>query len=714
MASEIPVRTIARPARMVALCCILLASWPLGGCGDRAGGTPPAPAADFCRVDRADVEARIDELLPQMSLAEKVEQMHGSQLEQGWATAANERLGIPSFQMLDGPRGVSQLSGNATAFPVGMARGATWDPALEERVGEAMGAELRAKGGSVLLAPTLNILRHPAWGRAQETYGEDTHHLGRMGVAFVRGAQQHVIASVKHFAANSIENVRFTVDVTMDERTLREVYLPHFRSVVQEAHAGSVMTAYNKLNGRYCAENFHLVREILKDEWGFDGFVESDWVLGTRSTVDSALAGLDIEMPFPRYYGDPLIVAVGDGVVPRENVDDAVRRILRAKLCLALDTDPPVADPSRIETPEHLELARQVEREAIVLLKNDGAALPLDRASVRSIAVAGPLADRANIGDTGSSAVNPSSVVTPLAGLVAHADGVAVRSVTGDVRTPENAAALADADAAVVVVGLTSADEGESLVSAGDRKTLALRAEQEELIRAVAAVNPRTVVVLEGGSAITVERWIEDVEGVVMAWYPGQTGGDAIAEVLFGDVNPSGKLPLTVPRSESDLPEFVSDPARLEVAYSYDHGYRWLDHRGVEPRFPFGFGGSYTTFAFSNLAIVKSDLGPKDTLEVAVDVTNTGARGGDEVVQLYVGSPGSRVERDVRTLRAFARVHLEAGETKTVPLRVPVADLAYYDVATGAWVVEPLRYDVQVGSSSRDLPLAGSFTARGA
>ncbi|MBY0278345.1 glycoside hydrolase family 3 C-terminal domain-containing protein [Candidatus Binatia bacterium] len=703
-------RSIPRPACAVLGAVLALAS----ACGDRTATPPATPAADWCRVDRQEVEARIDTLLPQMSLDEKVAQMHGSGLESGWATSANERLGIPSLQMLDGPRGVSQLSGHATAFPVGMARGATWDLALEEQVGEAMGVELRAKGGSVLLAPTINILRHPAWGRAQETYGEDAYHLGRMGVAFVRGAQRHVIASVKHFAANSIENTRFGVNVTLDERTLREVYLPHFRSVVQEAHVGSVMTAYNKVNGRYCAENAHLVRDILKGEWGFDGFVESDWVLGTRSTVDSALAGLDIEMPSARYYGAPLVAAVENGAVPEDDVDDAVRRIVRAKLCLALDSDPPVKAPDQLETPAHLALARQVEREAIVLLKNERAALPLDRATVRTIAVTGPLADRANIGDTGSSAVNPTSVVTPLAGLLANAGGVAVQHVVGDVSTPENAGTLADADAAVVVVGLTTLDEGENIASAGDRKTLALHAEDEDLIRTVAAANPRTIVVLEGGSAITVESWIDRVAGLVMAWYPGQEGGHAIAEVLFGDVDPSGKLPLSVPRAESDLPEFVSDSARLEVTYGYDHGYRWLDHRGIEPRFPFGFGGSYTSFALANLAIAKPTLGPDDTLQVTVDVTNTGTRAGDEVVQLYVGYPGSAVARDVRTLRAFARVHLAAGETATVPLRVPVRDLAYWDVASGTWVVEPLRYDVNVGTSSRDLPLAGSFTVRGA
>jgi beta-glucosidase len=389
-----------------------------------------------------------------------------------------------------------------------------------------------------------------------------------------------------------------------------------------------------------------------------------------------------------------------------------VRRILRAKLCLALDTDPPVKAPDRLETPEHLALARQVEREAIVLLKNERAALPLDRAAVRTIAVTGPFADVANIGDTGSSNVNPTHVVTPLEGLEANAGGVAVEHVVGDVHTPENAGALADADAAIVVVGLNSQDEGENLVSGGDRETLALHPDQEELIRAVAAVNPRTIVVLEGGSAITVESWIDDVPGLVMAWYPGQQGGHAIAEVLFGDVNPSGKLPISVPRAESDLPEFVSDPARLEVTYGYEHGYRWLDRRGTEPHFPFGFGGSYTTFALSELRIADTEIARDGTLEVRAAVQNTGSVAGTEVVQLYVGYPESAVARDVKNLHAFARVALDPGETRTVTLRVPVSDLAYWDEASGAFVVEPARYDVLVGSSSRDLPLTGSFRVK--
>ncbi len=414
---------------LMALACAGLIACDGGGGG---GGGETAAEQGFCGGADEEVEARVDELLAQMTLAEKVEQMHGGGgIDGGWLTPDNERLGIPGFAMIDGPRGVSGIAGHATAFPVGMARGATWDPDLEERVGAAIGAEARAVGASVLLAPTINLLRHPSWGRAQETYGEDSLHIGKMGAAFIRGAQQHIAASAKHFALNSIEDTRFTVSVLADERTLREVYLPHFRMAVEEGHVASVMSAYNRVRGAYAAENAHLLSDILKGEWGFAGFVESDWILGTRSTVPSALAGLDVEMPTSQYYGAPLQAAVENGEVPAAVIDAAVRRVLRVKLCFRLDSDPPVPDPAAIETAETLALAREVARAAIVLLRNEGAVLPLDVTAIDSLAVVGPLADAENIGDTGSSAVMPSEIVTPLEGIVARLGAAAVTHVPG-------------------------------------------------------------------------------------------------------------------------------------------------------------------------------------------------------------------------------------------------------------------------------------------
>ncbi len=688
------------PARLA------LAALLATGCGATSG-----PGAEsIYRDPSAPVEARVDALLSVMTLEEKVAQMHGTPTLDGsglWPTADDARLGIPGFRMVDGPRGVSRNAGVATAFPVGAARGATFDVALERRVGQAIAAEARARGANVLLAPTMNLVRHPRWGRAQETYGEDSFHVGVMAAGFVQGAQEHVIAVAKHFAANSIEDVRSIVDVRMDDRTLREVYLPHFRRAV-DAGVGSVMTAYNQVNGAYCAENRTLAAGILEGEWGFDGFVVSDWVFGTRSTVPSVLAGLDLEMPWAQYYGDPLVAAVRSGAAPVAAVDGAVRRILRAKVRSGILDGRASLDPAvEIESAPHVALAREVAERSIVLLKNDGA-LPLVRESIRQVAVVGALAATANTGDTGSSAAASSHVVTPLEGMRALAGGVAVVDVARDALSPADQALVAGADAAVVVVGLTAADEGEADIGAGDRASLELSAPHQALVAEVAALNPRTIVILEGSGPLIVEGFVDRVPAIAMAWYPGREGGNAIAAVLFGDVNPSGRLPVSFPRAEAQLPPFVNDGT--PVTYGYLHGYRHLDAAAEEPRFPFGSGLGYTTFSFANLRLDPATTGSGGTVHVTVEVTNRGAVAGDEVVQLYVGYPGSAVTRAPRDLKGFARVSLAPGETRTVGLDLAVRDLAFWDAARGAFTVEPLAYRVQVGNGSRSLPLEAVLT----
>lgn len=681
--------------------------------GDGADGADTGVGADealrrdrlerYCGPDWEEVEGRVDALLAQMTLEEKVAQTAGTKLISStglYPVPGVERLGIPGLEMVDGPRGVSKGAGNATAFPVGAARGATFDPELERRVGAAMGREARAKGASVLLAPTINLLRHPRWGRAQETYGEDPVLLGDLGTAFVQGVQsERVLASAKHFAANSIDDTRFKVDVQVSDRALRELYLPHFRQVVEEGNVASVMSAYNKVNGLYCSENPPLLRDILKGEWGFMGFVESDWVFGTYTTVPAAEAGLDIEMPFGVYFGAALGDAVAGGALDEAVVDEAVRRIVRAKLCYRLDTEPPVLDAAVIETAEHRALAREVAARSIVLLKNVDDALPLDPATLGKIAVVGPLADRENIGDLGSSAVAPSEVVTALEGLVESLGPARVVHVPWPFDA-DGEAALAAADAVIAVVGLTSEDEGEGLIAAGDRESLALPGDQAELIAQAVAQNPQTIVVLEGGGAVVVRPWVDDVAAVLMAWYPGMEGGHALADVLLGVVNPSGRLPHVFPVAEADLPPF--DNVSLEVTYDAWHGYRHLDRTGVAPEFPFGFGLSYTQFEYLAVREVEGE-----GLAVEVDVKNAGDRGGIEVVQLYVGKPDSAVERAPRELKAFAAVSLEAGETRTVRLDVPWQRLAIYD---GGWRVEPGEYAVEVGASSRDLALTLGVT----
>ncbi len=667
--------------------------------------------------DAEAVEAQVDELLALMSLEQKVAEMHGLQLapiDDLYYAGGDESLGIPALKMVDGPRGVR--AGTATAFPVAMARGATWDPALERRVGEAIGLETLAKGGNVLLAPCMNVLRHPGWGRAQETYSEDPFHMGAMALGFIHGAQNHVIASAKHYAANSVEDTRFDVNVTIDARTLREVYLPHFRRAVVEGGVGSVMSAYNKVNGLYCDENAPLLTDILKGEWGFRGFVESDWVFGTHSTVDSARAGLDIEMPQGIYFGAQLVSAVENGHVEEEVIDAAARRILRSKLCFGLDALPDPG-PAVVESAEHRALAREVAVKSMVLLKNEDATLPLDPDALASVAVVGSLAGIANLGDEGSSAVTPSSAVSPLDGLRAAlaAGATQLHELPNDSLSDAELATVEGADAAVVVVGLTHEDEGENLPQndlGGDRDSLQLRPEHEQLILQVAARNPRTIVVIEAGATIIVRPWVDEVAAVLMAWYPGMEGGHALADLLLGLESPSAKLPVTVPRAADQLPDF--DNEGLEITYDRFHGYTLLDRDGAEPEYPFGHGLSYTSFAYSDLSVSPARLVGDGELTVELVIENTGERAGAEVVQLYLGAPDSGVERPTRALAGFGRVELAPGERARLRMRLLSDELAYYkvtdeDAGVGDWVVSPGRYDLWVGASARDLRLTGEF-----
>ncbi|HEX7668590.1 MAG TPA: glycoside hydrolase family 3 C-terminal domain-containing protein, partial [Polyangiaceae bacterium] len=657
-------------------------------------------------------------LVSQMTPEEKLSLLAGQgKLERGlWVTNGVSRLGLSGYRMSDGARGlgatqfVPDSPQKGTAFPVGMARGASFDADLEERVGEAIGQETRAWGGNVILAPVVNVLRHPGWGRAQETYGEDPWHLGVLGAAFVRGAQKHVIANAKHFAVNDIEDTRFTVNVTVDERTLREVFLQPFQATVK-AGVGSVMSAYNQVNGDYCSQSAHLLNDILKGEWGFRGLVMSDWVAAVRSTAPSVNAGLDLEMPAPNYFSaERLQAALDAGEITDGVVAQAVFRLVRGELELGdrvTDAAPPIES---VGSAEHAALALEVAQKSMVLLKNAGNALPLVRAETKAIAVVGTLAGVARLGDEGSSKVVPGHAVTPLAGILSRAGSVTVNAIDSDTLAKADEAVVAAADAAVVVVGLTATDEGENTNgTAGDRKTLGLSAAHEALILAVAAKNPRTIVVIEAGSAITMEAWKTKAKGIIHAFYPGQEGGNAIADVLFGDVNPSGKLPFTIPVSESQLPPF--DVTSAAVTYGYFHGYRYVDHDGSEPAFPFGFGLSYTTFDVSNLTLSQATIAAGGRVSASVDVKNTGAVAGDEVVELYVGYPGSTVDnRPEKELKGFSRVHLDAGQSKTVTLPLDANDLRDYDARLGAWLLEPLAYTVYAGDSSRNLPLVQTLT----
>jgi beta-glucosidase len=649
-----------------------------------------------------------------------------------WHGAAVERVGFPGIAFSDGPRGV--VVGPNTCFPVAMARGATFDPHLEERIGDAIGLELRARGATLFGGVNVNLLRHPAWGRAQETYGEDPHHVGEMGAALTRGVQRHAMACVKHFALNSIDNARFKVDVRADERALHEVYLPHFKRVVDEGVA-CVMSAYNSVNGEWCGENHELLTKILREEWGFQGFVISDWIFGLRDPVKSVLAGLDIEMPFRQQRMQHLPPAVAEGVLDESDIAASVHRIVSTLLRFDDRLSQTAPDASVCASPAHRDLAYEAAAKSIVLLKNghEGAPLlPLDAGKLRRVAVLGRLAAVPNLGDRGSSNVTPPSVVTPLEGLRAALPGVDVMASNGaDLEEARHIAA--DCDVAVVVVGCTYEDEGEYIsaqpellmatapprpprpevaeptpserpqrqrdqqpgfATGGDRASLELSSADQALVRAAAAANASTIVVLMGGSAILVDGWHDAVGAILMLWYPGMEGGRALADVLLGRVNPSGRLPFVVPRDAEHLPAFDRDAT--VATYDLFHGQWLLDRDGHEARYPFGYGLSYANAAIREARVTMED----GSIRAACTLTNRSTRDAAEVLQVYAGRRSAGVERPVWRLVGFARTEVPGGQSREVTITIPVDRLSIRE--SGRWRIEPGEYEIAVGLRAHD------------
>lgn len=691
--------------------------------------------------EQADTKAR--QLISKMSLKEKVFEMHGhgvarfgmsiliSKKIKPVRAGGNKNLGIPATVFLDGPRGVSLHKG-ATAFPTTMARGASWDIDLEKRVGEAMAEEIRALGGNYSGAVCMNLLRHPAWGRAQETYGEDPYHVGEMASALVEGIQNHnVQACAKHFAANSMENNRFGGSMNMDERTQQEVYLPHFKKVIERGCA-SVMSAYNKLNGEYCGHNKNLLTDILRNQWGFKGYVTSDWMNGLYDAQKGIEAGMNIEMPSNKIYSLRSIKKLlNEGKITAQQIDDLIFPVIRTKLLFASKKDEQSYPKGLVGCNAHIDLAREVAEKSAVLLKNENNFLPLDKNKVKRIAVIGSLADVKQTGDHGSSRVFPAYVVSPFDGIRNYFSGKSVEIVTADANDLLSIKNIcANADAVIIVAGTTYKDEGEFigngkirdpnnpdkkdfitrtgiLAVGGDRKYLHLHQEDIDAIHAASSVNKNIVVSLVAGSAVTVEEWHEEVPAILETFYNGMEGGNALASILFGDVNPSGKLPFSVPKNENDLPPFNSFDAAVD--YGYYHGYTLFDKEKKEPRYPFGFGLSYTSFDVSDLKILQVS----ETCKVSVKVKNTGAKAGAEVVQLYIGFTASKIYRSEKLLRSFQKVYLQPNEECTIQFTVPINDLAYYNTETKTWVAEKKMYEVLVGNSSRDEKmLKGSFEVR--
>ena len=647
---------------------------------------------------------------------------------------AVERVGLPGIRFVDGPRGC--VAGHATAFPVSMARGATWDVELEEQVGDVIGREIRAQGGNFFGGVCINLPRHPAWGRAQESYGDDPHHLGELGAALTRGTQRWVMACAKHYALNSMENARFTVDVAVDEGALHDVYLPHFRRVVDEGVA-AVMGAYNSVNGKWCGQNTYLLTTVLRELWGWDGATVTDFIWGLRDGAAALNAGMDLEEPFRQQRAQHLRRQLDDGETSWEMVERAALRLIGAQVrsyASREDDDPPV---SVVAGDDARALARTVARRAMVLLQNeavDGASvLPLDPASVRSVALIGRLATAPNMGDHGSSEVRPPSFVTPLEGIRAAFPEADVRLVEDDAAAAVDAAS--GADVAIVVAGFDATDEGvfigldeetassvqslfppipDELVpvlseaykdgaqderGGGDRVSLSLRPADEELIRAVAAANPSTVVAVVAAGAVLMENWRHEVPAVLMMWYAGMEGGHALADVLTGVHNPSGHLPFSIPTSTDHLPYF--DRNAKAITYDRYHGQRLLDRLGVAPAFPHGYGLSYTTFELR-----AAEAGPAEpdgeSVTVTVEVANTGDRNGGDVVQVY-GRTASGPYAGELLLVGFAPVFVAAGATVTAQVPVSLRALAAWDSATRRRVLPPAAdVELEVGTHAHD------------
>lgn len=811
-------------------------------------------------------EQQITRWLAELTLAEKVSLLAGASM---WTTFPIERVGIPSMKVSDGPNGVRGGGGfiggavTSACFPVGIALAATWNTELVEQVGRALGEEAHTKNAQMVLAPTVNIHRSPLNGRNFECYSEDPYLSARMAVAYINGLQsENVGATVKHFACNDSEFERNSISSEVGERALREIYLPPFQAAVQEAHTWGVMSAYNRINGVFADENATLLIDILKDEWGFDGIVMSDW-FGTRSTVGSAIGGLDLEMPGPtQWRGERLVRAVEAGEVDVAVIDEAARRLLRIVARSGVQSGDVDAPEKAVNAPTHQAVARRAAAEAIVLLKNTDDLLPLEPTKIGSVAIIGPNAKTARIMGGGSAQVNTHYAITPYEGLTAQlGDAVRIgyeigctnhkvlsridpalltegrftltfynsRDLTGDVvhemftpsseqmwfgtvapgvnpesfsarlegqftpltsglhtfsltsaglsrlsvdgvqlidnwdqQTPGESffgmgstevsaqielvagqtyalsmtfsgggapfaavrmgylepvaadsiaravALAADSDVALLFVGLNGDWESEG----HDRPNMELAGEQVALIEAVAAANPRTVVVLQTGSPV-VMPWLDKVGAVIQAWYPGQECGNAIADVLLGNVNPAGRLPQTFPVRLEDNPAYINYPGdngRVYYGEGIFVGYRYYDKKKIAPLFPFGFGLSYTTFAYDDLRLSAAEIGPDDLLTVEVDITNTGQRAGQEVVQLYVCDVRASVSRPEKELKAFVKVELKPGESKTVTLTLAREALAFWDDEHHTWVAEAGTYEILIGGSSRAIQVMGRFT----
>lgn len=652
-------------------------------------------------------EKRADLLLHAMTLDEKITMVHGVDPRPipGYVgyVPGNARLSIPALRLADGRAGVGNGAKDVTLLPAPIAATASWDTGLLRSFGEVLGNEEWHKGTNVSLAPSIDVVRVPEWGRTFESYGEDPYFNGQMAIAEIRGIQsQGPIADANMYLTMNQENNRFKEDSIVDRRTLHEIYLPPFESAIEEGHVGTVMCAYVKTNGSYSCENPYLLTTLLRRQFDFQGWVMSDWG-ATHSTVASAKAGLDQEMPGAKYYGAALKEAIASGQVSTATLDEHVRRILVTMFRFGLlDKEQTGSWNSDVRTPEHAAFSLKAAEQGTVLLKNADGLLPLsDGESIAVIGAAGGAKPKASGG--GSSGMIAPYVITPVEGIRKRLAGHAQVSYADG---SDLATAVAAAKAAKVAIVFVNTDDSEGR----DRPNLELPNHQDELVEAVAAANPNTIVVLNTGGPVLMP-WIDKIGGLIEAWYPGQEDGNAIAAILYGDVNPSGKLPLTFPRTAAEIP--TSTTAQwpgVNGSSTYneklDVGYRWYDAHHIQPLFPFGYGLSYTTFKLSHVRVTPSKIAGADSkanVQIDLQVKNTGKRAGAEVIQVYVEQPQENGEPP-RQLRAFTKVDLEASQSKSVTLTLNPRSFSIYDPELEAWKMPSGKYEILVGTSSRDLP----------
>ena len=665
-----------------------------------------------------------EQLLREMTVKEKIRLLQGHAMGvtvknfitkgrfyngEAYPAGGCKRLGIPPVLFTDGPRGI--VMKKCTCFPVSMLRGAAFDDELEYRIGEVFAKEASALDANLFAGICINLLRNPMWGRAQETYGEDTYLLGRMGAALTKAMQDNgIIACPKHYALNSIEDLRFSANAIADERTLHEVYLPNFKKCI-DAGAMSIMGAYNKVNGTYACENKKLLTDILREQWGFDGFALSDFFYGIYDAVRSLKSGMDMEMPYLFRYA-VLSHKLRKGEITEQDIDTAATRILRALIStLPKHKKQP---ESVILSQNHIALARESATKGMVLLKNENKTLPI--AENQRIAVVGRYANKRNTGDHGSSNVFSPYAITPYEGMCRRFSNKNISLYNG-CKIDEAVKACENCDYILVCVGSDWLQEGEFLVnlgnvkkkpkgSGGDRADLHIPQEDVKLIKELSKLGKKLIVNIMGGSAYIIKDWIDCADAVIMSFYSGLEGGNALADILSGDVTPAGKLPFTIAYNSDDYPPFIHIGTKnKDIEYGYYHGYTLFDKEEKEPHFPFGFGLSYTEFEYKNISLSINDK----KITVSLEIENKGNFNGDEIIQLYIGSNNTTADRPVKLLKGFCRVTVNKGETVSASVTADIEDIKFYNSELSAWELDS-SYTVYIGTDSRNIVEAGKIT----